>query len=87
MNGPQGLLVTPAPARKPHIFFRTRICAGVHLIGYKFGSRGPSTIEKISHTEAKLLVTRFSPKNVVSVSVTVSAKGIGQFGFQFRYWT
>ena len=34
-----------------------------------------------------LLVTRFFLWNVVSVSVTVSAESISQFGFWFRYWT
>ena len=62
LNSVQGLLVTPTPARKPHIFFRTRMFAGVHLkFGNKFGSRGPLVIKKILHTEAKLLVSRFAP--------------------------
>jgi hypothetical protein len=40
----------------------------------KFGLRVPFMIEIIPHTEAKLLVTRLSLLNVVSV--TVLAKGI-----------
>ena len=48
----------------------------------KFGFRGPS-MEKIPHTKAKLSVTRFFLWNVVSVSVTVGAETINQFGFQY----
>ena len=33
------------------------------------------------------MIGRFSLWNVVSVSVTVSAETINQFGFRYRYWT
>ena len=53
------------------------------MLGRKFGSRGPLMIEKNTSCCRQL---DFPFKNLVLVSVTVSAKSIGQFGLPFQYW-